>query len=364
MEYIYPVYQPSLKGNEIKYLTECIETNWLTEKGRFVEAFEKEFAAFTGAKYATCVANGTLALHLALLALGIGQGDEVIVPTLTYIASVNAITYTGAIPVFADSEADSWQICPDDIRKKITEKSKAIMPVHLYGHPCNMKEIMKIADEYELFVVEDCAESFGARFNDTHTGVFGNVGVFSFYGNKTITTGEGGMIITGDKTLLNRAIHFKGQGLAKWREYWHDVIGYNYRITNLSAAVGLAQMERAEELIAKKRTIAEWYLKKLLGLPLQTQKVSPGAFHSWWMFTILAEDNETREELRTFLKEKAIETRPIFYPVHTMPMYSQKYQKHKIAENIGWKGINLPSYPDLLEKDVDFICSCIRSFFE
>ena len=204
-------------------------------------------------EHATSVCNGTMALHLALVALGIGPGDEVIVPTLTYIASVNAITYTGAAPVFVDSLPDTWQMDPEDVRMKITPNTKAIMAVHLYGHPCDMEALTKIADDNGLFLIEDAAEAFGSKFRGRHAGSFGDISCFSFYGNKTITTGEGGMVVSDDDTLYDRSLHFKGQGLAKHREYWHDMIGYNYRMTNICAAIGLAQMEQVDSFLSRKR---------------------------------------------------------------------------------------------------------------
>ncbi len=316
MGYKYPVYQPSLKGNEKKYLAECIDTNWLTENGRFVKEFEDKFAEFIDIKYATAVANGTVGLHLALVALGIGEGDEVIVPTFTYVATANAVAYTGATPVFADSDPETWQIDPASIRKKITNRTRAVIPVHLYGYTCNMDEIMAIANEHDLFVIEDTAEAFGSKYKNKSAGTFGDIGVFSFYGNKTITTGEGGMLVTNDKTLFDRAMHFKGQGLAKWRQYWHDVTGYNYRMTNLSAAIGLAQLERADEIIESKRRIAAAYFENLSDLPLEFLKESSEVYSSYWMVTVLAVDFESRESLRQFLKENGVETRPSFYPLH------------------------------------------------
>ena len=253
-----PVYQPSLTGNEKKYVNECLDTSWISAKGKFVEQFETAFAKYIGADHAITVANGTVALHLALIALGIGRGDEVIVPTLTYVASVNAIAYTEATPVFVDSLKSNWQVDPDDIERKITEKTKAIMVVHLYGHPCDMERIMAIAKKHDLFVVEDCAEGFGSYFAGQHVGTFGDISTFSFYGNKTITTGEGGMVVTNDETLYARATHLKDQGMAKFRQYWHDVIGYNYRMTNICAAIGLAQLEQAEKFLRQKRDVAAW----------------------------------------------------------------------------------------------------------
>jgi perosamine synthetase len=354
-----PVYQPSISGNEKKYVNECLDSTWISSKGKFVVEFEKRFCEYTEVNLATTVSNGTVALHLALLALGIGPGDEVIVPTLTYIASVNAISYTGATPVFVDSLKDTWQLDPEDVRRKITARTRAIMAVHLYGHPCDMDTITAIAQEHGVFVIEDCAEAFGSLYKGKHVGSFGDIATYSFFGNKTITTGEGGLVVTNDETLYDRAVHFKGQGLAKHREYWHDVIGYNYRMTNICAAIGLAQLEQADEFIAKKRQIAEWYKQCLAGLPVKVHGEYGDVRHSYWMVSILLEKPEQRDPLRGALSDAGIETRPLFYPVHTMPMYSTKYQKHAVAEDLGWRGINLPSWPELDKDSVQTICEVI-----
>jgi len=359
----YPVYKPYLKGNEKKYVNECLDSTWISSKGKYVEQFEESFAKYINIKYAASVCNGTIALHLALITLGIGQGEEVIVPTFTYIASVNAITYTGATPVFVDSLPDTWQMDPDDVKKKITSKTKAIMPVHLYGHPCEMDKICKIAKENNLFIIEDAAESFGSKYKGKYTGTFGDIATFSFFGNKTITTGEGGMVVTDNKTLYDHAVHFRGQGLAKGKEYWHDVVGYNYRMTNICAAIGLAQLEQADEIIAKKRQIAKWYDEYLANLPIETSKENKNIFHSYWMYTILVKNVAIRERLREYLKEKGVETRPTFPPVHSMPMYYQENREFIYAENISSRGINLPSYPELERKDIEFICKFISNFF-
>jgi len=359
-----PIYQPSLLGNEKKYVNECLDTTWISSKGKFIGEFEKQFSEYIGIRHATTVSNGTVAIHLALLALGIGIDDEVIVPTFTYIASVNSIVYTGAKPVFVDSIESTWQIDPEDIKRKITNKTKAIMVVHLYGHPADMDPIVKIAKDNNIFLIEDCAESFGAYYKGKHTGTFGDISTFSFFGNKTITTGEGGMVVTNDDTLYDRALHFKGQGLAKHREYWHDVIGYNYRMTNIASAIGLAQLERADELIKKKRDLAFTYIELLKDLPIIPHYERGNVVHSFWMFSILVENNEIRDNLRDFLKEKGIETRPTFYPIHTMPMYSTKYQKFPVAESLGWRGMNLPSWPDLSNEQINYIVNSIREFYE
>lgn len=355
-----PIYQPSLIGNEKKYVNDCLDSNWISSKGKYVQLFEKEFANYVNINYATAVCNGTVALHLALLALGIGQGDEVIVPTLTYIASANTITYTGATPVFVDSLPDTWQIDPEDVIKAITPKTKAILAVHLYGHPCDMLALKEIAKKHRLFLIEDCAEAIGSLYQNQHVGTFGDVATFSFYGNKTITTGEGGMVATNDQTIFERAVHFKRQGLAKYREYWHDVIGYNYRMTNICAAIGLAQLEQIETILKKKRQIAELYKQLLQDTNFKVHPKIGDVFHSYWMVSILVSQANQRDTIREHLAQAGIETRPVFYPVHTMPMYSQKYQKHKVAEDIGWRGINLPSYPDLSDEQIKYICDNLK----
>jgi len=362
--YKIPVYQPSLSGNEKKYVNDCLDTAWISAKGKYVNEFESKFADYISINHAVTVCNGTVALHLALVALGIGAGDEVIVPTFTYIAPVNAIKYTEATPIFADSLRDSWQVDPAEIKLKITSHTKAIIVVHLYGHPCDMDVICKIAKEHRLFVIEDCAEAFGSLYKGAHVGTFGDIATFSFYGNKTITTGEGGMVITNDETLYDRILHFKGQGLAKYREYWHDVIGYNYRMTNICAAIGLAQLERADEIIAKKLQIAKWYDEMLAGSAFTTNAPVGDVRHSYWMYSVLVPKARYRDQIREYLKDTGIETRPTFYPVHTMPMYSSRYEKHPVAEDIGWRGINLPSYSDLQKEDVKFVCENLRKSLE
>jgi len=362
--YSIPLYQPDLSGNEKRYVLECLDSTWISSKGRFIAEFESRFSTYVGARHAIGVCNGTVALHLALVTLGIGPGDEVIVPTLTYIAAVNAIAYTGATPVFVDSLPDTWQMDPADVRRKLTPRTKGIMAVHLYGHPCDMAALVALAHEHDVFLIEDCAEAFGSRFNGQHVGTFGDIACFSFFGNKTITTGEGGMVATNDKTLFERARHFKGQGLAAHREYWHDVIGYNYRMTNICAAIGLAQLERAEEFIAKKRQLAKAYREQLAGVPAELHGEFGAVTHSYWMSSILVESAADRERLRQRLRECGIETRPLFYPVHTMPMYAARFQRHPVAENLAWRGINLPSWPGLSPSQVTEITATVIDYYQ
>lgn len=361
--YKYPVYKPSLTGNEKKYVDECLDTTWISSKGRFVNEFEQRFAEYIGTKYAVGVCNGTVAIQVAMKALGISEDDEVICPTFTYIASANPITEAGARVVFVDSLKDSWQMNPEDIEKKITSKTRAIMVVHLYGHPCDMERILEIAQKHNLFVIEDCAEAIGSEYKNRKVGSFGDIACFSFFGNKTITCGEGGMVLTNNSYLHEKILKIKGQGLAKYREYWHDMIGFNYRMTNIQAAIGLAQFEQVDKFIAKKIQIADWYQKYLKGLPVDFHKAVGDVKHTYWMNSILTEAEDVRQSLRDYLKAEGIETRPTFYPIHTMPMYAQKYEKHEVAEDIALRGINLPSYPGLEEEDVKFICERIKVFY-
>lgn len=359
----YNVYQPSLTGNEKKYVNECIDTSWISSKGHFVTDFENAFSNYIGTKYATGVCNGTVAIQVAIKALGITKDDEVICPTFTYIASANPITEAGAKVVFVDSLSDTWQMDPEDIKKKITPKTKAIMVVHLYGHPCDMDKIMNIAKEYNLYVIEDCAEAIGSEYNGKRVGSFGDVACFSFFGNKTITCGEGGMVLTNSEYLHARVLKIKGQGLAKYREYWHDTLGFNFRMTNIQAAIGLAQFEQIDKFIDKKRQIADWYKKYLKGLPIKFHDAIGNVKHTYWMNSILVENTVLRQELRDYMKEQGIETRPTFYPIHTMPIYSDNYEKHPVAEDVALRGINLPSYPALEEDDVKCICDVVKGFY-
>jgi perosamine synthetase len=362
--YEIPLYKPSLRGNEKKYVNECLDSTWISSKGEFIPRFESRFAEQVGSPYAASVCNGTVALHVALLALGIGAGDEVIVPTLTYVASVNSIAYTGARPVFVDSLETSWQMDPEDVRRKISPKTRAIMAVHLYGFPCDMDRLAPLAAEHGLLLVEDCAEAIGSFYREKHVGSFGNIATYSFYGNKTITTGEGGMVVTGDKSLHERVVHLKGQGLAKGRHYWHDVTGYNYRMTNICAAIGLAQLEQAETFLSKKRKIADWYARELNGVPVVFHRETADVRHSYWMCSILVDEPKTRDSLSRSLEEEGIETRPLFSPVHTMPMYAERGEVHPVAERLAPRGINLPSWPGLQRAQVRHICEVVRTALE
>jgi perosamine synthetase len=358
-----PVYQPYFTGREKEYVNQCIDSSWISSRGEFIGRFENQFAGYVEAAHATSVCNGTVALHLALEALGLEPGDEVILPTLTYVASANAIVHAGATPVFADSLESTWQVDVEQVRRKITSRTRAVMAVHLYGLPCDMDPLVALCDEYDLWLIEDCAEAFGSRYQGRHVGSFGDIATFSFFGNKTITTGEGGMVVTRSAELHERAYHLKTQGVSQTREYWHDVVAYNYRMTNICAAIGLAQLEQADSIIAKKREIAGWYRDGLAGLPLATHDEVEGRRHSYWMCSIALDDADSRGPLREHLKEAGVETRPLFHPAHTLPPYDTK-ASYPVAESLSARGINLPSYPALSRIDVDEICHLIHRFYQ
>lgn len=355
-----PIYQPDLSGKEREYVLECLDSTWISSKGRFIQEFEGGFADFVGAPHAISVCNGTVALHLALLALGIGQGDEVIVPSLTYIASVNAIHYVGATPVFCDSLSGTWQMDPADVERRITPRTRAIMAVHLYGGACDMPKLMALCKQHGLKLVEDCAEAIGTRLDDRHVGTFGDVSTFSFFGNKTITTGEGGMVVCREPALDSLLRRLRGQGLAANQEYWHDIVGYNYRMTNICAAIGLAQLERVNVVLEQKIRLAGSYRRALADAPVTFQSSSSGEIASHWMITILAPDQASRNLVRKALANAGIETRPTFPLVHDMPMYLDPSIQLPSAKDISKRGINLPSWHKLEDETVDEIAGIIK----
>jgi perosamine synthetase len=359
-----PIAHPWFIGNEKKYVNECIDDVWVSSAGRFIGDFERAFADRFGVRHAIGTNNGTTALHVALVSLGIGEGDEVIVPTLTYIASANAVRYCGAKPVFVDSEPQTWNLDPQAVAAAITPRTKAILPVHLYGHPADMQAIMAIAQRHNLAVVEDAAEAIGARAHGHYVGGIGTIATFSFFGNKIITTGEGGMVVTNDTALAERVRLYRGQGMDSQRRYWFPVVGYNYRITNIEAAIGLAQLERYDDHAAKRATIAGWYSERLgahgahlFDLPV----TQPWAEHAYWIYTLVLRDDirHSRDDVMAAMTAAGIETRPVFYPMHVMPPYREPDGSYPVAERIGKRGISLPTHGLLTEDDVDYICSTI-----
>lgn len=351
---------PVFNGNEKKYLMECIDTGWVSANGRFVTAFEKEFAKACGNRFALSCANGTVSLHLTLLGLGIQPGDEVIMPTLTYIATANCARYCGATPVFIDSEEDTFNMDPTKIEAAITEKTRAIMPVHLYGLPCNMPEINRIAKAHGLAVIEDAAEAFGASINGQKTGSFGDVASFSFFGNKIITSGEGGMVTCDDEDLYQRMKLLKGQGMAPDRRYWHLIIGYNYRMTNMQAAVGLGQLENSAWHLNERQRVKDLYVKYLGAHEdlVKMQKSPAGYVNVYWMNNVILQNavRKERDQVMQEMEARNIEMRPVFYPMHIMPPYEGSPGHFPVAERLGARGISLPSHALLTEQDVKYVC--------
>lgn len=360
-----PIAEPSLGEEELKNITEAVKSGWISSKGKFILEFEEKFAEYCGCKHGTATSNGTVSLHLALKALDIKKGDEVIVPTLTFIATANAVTYCNAKPVFVDSHPDYWCMDPEKIEEKITENTKAIIPVHLYGHPCDMDAIMDIAREHDLYVIEDAAEAHGAEYKGKKVGSFGDINCFSFYGNKIITTGEGGMCLTDNDELAERMRILRDHGMNPNKRYWHDVIGFNYRMTNLQAAVGVAQIKRLDEFVEKKRRIAGWYSEGLEELEekglIKRHPEMSWAKCVYWMYCILVHDNVriSRDRLMERLGEHEIDTRPFFYPIHEMPPYKNN-EKFKVAERISIEGINLPSGIKLKKTDIRCIIEALN----
>jgi len=363
-----PVARPSLDGNELKYLTECITENWISSKGKFIEIFEKQFSEYCGCKYALAVSNGTVALHLALVSLGIGTGDEVLIPSLTFIATANAVAYTGAKPVFIDSELDTWNIDPQKLELAITVNTKAIIPVHLYGQPAQLKTITEVAVKHKLQVIEDAAEAHGAKFMGKMVGSIGDIGCFSFFGNKIITTGEGGMLVTNNKKIYEKAKILRDHGMSTNKKYWHDVIGFNYRMTNMQAAIGCAQMEKIDNILENKKWIAKIYKKNLTqikGIILPTE--NDWSENVYWMYPININlydtDNEAiRDHVLLALEEEGIEGRPFFFPVHIMPPYQSESPLELInVEKLSKNGLVLPSYLGIKEEDIEKICQIIAS---
>ncbi|MBI5392786.1 DegT/DnrJ/EryC1/StrS aminotransferase family protein [Candidatus Woesearchaeota archaeon] len=361
---IIPIAEPVLGEKEIEYATECIKTNWISSKGAYVTQFEKQFSKYCQTDYGIAVANGTVALHLALLALDIKKGDEVIIPDFTFAATINAILYTGATPVLVDVEQNTGNIDVNKIKEKITSRTKAIMPVHIYGNPCKIDEIKDLCSSRNLYLIEDCAEAHGAEYKKKKVGSFSDIACFSFFGNKIITTGEGGMCITNNEELAEKMRVLKDHGMSKNKRYWHEIIGYNYRLTNIQAAIGVAQLENIDKFIDTRRKNAKLYnslLQDTKGITLQEE--GKYAKHVYWMYSILLNKDAklSRTEIMQKLKSVGIETREFFYPLHIMPPYKQfAIGKYPVTDYISQKGMNLPSSSRLSKDDVCYICEKIK----
>lgn len=362
MKYI-PVSEPLFSGNEETYVVDALQSGWISGSGKYVNQFEEQFAEFCNAKHAIAVFNGTVALHLALIALDIKPGDEIIVPDLTYIASANAAVYCGATPVFADVDPVTWTLDPLDVKRKITPRTKAIMPVHLYGHPAEMDELLDLAKQHHLFVIEDAAEAHGAEYKGRRVGAIGDIGTFSFYGNKIITTGEGGMIVTNNDDFMRRIRLYKGQGMDPERRYWFPVIGYNYRMTNIQAAIGVAQLERIDWLIERRIEVARWYSEELAETELVLPVQEAWAKNVYWLFSVCVPETVDRDLLMAQMEQLGIETRPFFYPLHQMPPYfnAQGNTLYPVTTRLAARGINLPSSAKLKREEVQAVCAALKS---
>lgn len=353
-----PISIPHIGESEISFVNDAMKSGWVSSLGPYIELFEKEFAAFCNTKYALTVSNGTTALHLALSAYGIERGDEVIVPDLTFVATANAVSYTGATPVFVDVDSDTYCIATESIEKAISTKTKAIIPVHLYGHPCEMDLINGLAKKYNLIVIEDAAEAHGARYKDRVVGGLGSCGVFSFYGNKIITTGEGGMLVTNNERVYERAKLLRDHAMSKDKKYWHTTVGYNYRMTNIQAALGLAQLRQIDYFISERNIILNTYKKYLKkSEALKINFSATWAKSVCWLVCveILSLDVAKRDDLIKQLKNLGIDSRPFFYPLSDLPMFQPS--NTPIAHSVSAKSINLPTYIGLKESDIEYICA-------
>jgi perosamine synthetase len=351
-----PVSRPHLTKKEEEYVLDAVRSGWVSSIGKYVDAFESRFAQYCGVKYALTTSNGTTGLHLALVAAGIGPGDEVIVPDFTFVATANAVSYTGAKPVFVDIDADTLCIDPGAVRAAVTPKTRAIVPVHLYGHPADMDELEAIAAQHKIPIIEDAAEAHGAEYKGKRVGGFGKAGVFSFYGNKIITTGEGGMITTNDADFYKKARHLRDQAMSSEKRYWHNEIGFNYRLTNMQAALGLAQMDLIDEMLHRRGEILAQYRDVIqISGSVRLNHTANWAKSAYWMICLEADqfDDAKRAIFMQRLKDRGIDSRPYFYPITMMPMYKQPTPAKVAAKSA--IGLNLPTYHELSREDVERI---------
>lgn len=356
--------RPSLEGNERAYVLDCVETSWISSIGKYITAFEAAFAEFCGVEHAIATNNGTTALHLAAVALGLKPGDEVIVPTLTYIATANAVTYCGGTPVLVDSEEHSLNLDPAKLEAAITSRTVGIIPVHLYGQPAAMGEIMRIARQHGLWVIEDAAEAHGASVGDRRVGTLGTCATFSFFGNKIVTTGEGGMVTTDDADLASRLRLLRGQGMDPERRYWFPIVGFNYRMTNIQAALGLAQMESIAEALAARDALGAAYDAAFAELDDRLEILPPvaGTRRVYWMYNVFLRNGDglRRDRVMADLDEAGIETRPVFYPMHQLPPYRSS-ASFPVADRRAATGITLPMHQLLTDSDIERVAAALST---
>lgn len=360
----YPVTEPVLDESDRAALLDAYDSGWISSQGAWLERFERGVASMAGTAHALATCNGTASLHLALMALGVTAGDEVIVPTFTYVATANAVRYCGATPVLVDCDPDTWNLAPDAVAAAVGPRTVGIIPVHLYGAPADMSAISAIAAAHGLWVVEDAAEAHGATVGGLPVGSLGHVGSFSFYGNKMVTTGEGGAVTTDDPELARSMALHRGQGMDPDRRYWFPVVGHNFRMTNLAAAIGTSQLAKLDRMVAAHRRIEGWYRDELADCTeIAWQRVIAGTTSVSWLTSVryLPAENhpELRDDLMARLLRDGIDTRPFFYPVHVMPPYRQDGD-FACAARVSTSGLNLPSSPLLTRDDVAFIAGRLR----
>jgi perosamine synthetase len=353
---------PSITEREIQYVKDAVEQGWNEHHSDYIHRFEQVFADYVGTRHALSTSSCTGALHLSLLALGLGPGDEVLVPEITWIATASAVRYVGATPVFVDVEPDTWCLNPESARRAITPRTKAIIPVHLYGHPVDMTAVTELAQENNLTVLEDAAPALGAEANGEKVGSIGHVACFSFQGAKIMTCGEGGMLVTDDEGLFLRAKYLGDHGRDTKRAFVNTAIGFKYKMSNLQAAMGLAQIERIEELVERKRLIFRWYQERLSGVRGLTLNIErPWARNIYWMTSIVLDDScgLSRDAVIAGLKEQGVDSRPFFFPVSSFPMFESREAQNPVAYDVSRRGINLPSGHNLTQQDIDRVCDVL-----
>lgn len=360
---MYQLANPDLSGNEIKYVTDALQSGWISSHGSYIEQFERSVAEMAQTKYAVAANNGTTALHLALVAIGVQPSDEVIVPTLTYIATANAVKYCGATPVFVDSVEETLGIDVDDVIRKITPKTRAVIAVHLYGIPADVIRLRKICDEYGIYLIEDAAEAHGAAIEGQKVGSVGHLATFSFFGNKIVTTGEGGAVTTNSSELDAKLRLFRGQGMDPERRYWFPVIGYNYRMTNVQAAIGLAQMERLNDFLDRRQELADCYIAHLSGLDeISLPQPQPGLATVAWIQNVFLKDGGAtrRDTVMASLQALEVDSRPVFYPMHVLPPYFDTTNVYPVADKVSELGFSLPLHVGLDESNIIEICEAVK----
>ena len=361
-----PVAEPDITAYEIDLVTECVQSGWVSSIGRYVNEFEQEFAAYVGAQEAVTVSNGTAALELALWTLGVGPGDEVLVPDLTFGATANAVIQVGATPVLVDVDRTTWCLDVPALEAALTPSTRAIMVVHLYGYPAPMAEILAFARAHDLLVIEDCAEALGSWIDGAHVGSRSDAGPFSFFGNKTITTGEGGMVTFGSSALARRARTIRGHGMSSERKYWHEEWGTNLRLTNLQAALGLAQLRRIDSIMARKLQIASRYAQSLAPTLDAGVELPPSIEHgvnSHWLYVVLLPAGLRSDAVGQRLLGMGVETRPVFYPLHIQPAFSTYSggRSFPVSDELAARGLCLPSSVKLTDADVEYVSDCVRA---